>query len=57
LEEAGAAAIRLVQGEDKFLRLAQTYGEPPELTVDEAEPTAGDENATNRTGYVFYDNE
>ncbi len=56
--EAGAAAIRLLQTEQKFTRMASAYGHAPELLVDEVELAPGsDPMVVNRSGYLFYENE
>lgn len=54
--EAGAAAIRLVQAEPKFSRMAEAYGAAPELQVYRLEPDpASDPFTANRSGYVFHE--
>lgn len=56
--EAGAAAIRLVHGEQKFTRMAEAYGAPPELQVYRLEQDpSGDPVTANRSGYVFHEGE
>lgn len=56
--EAGVAAIRLLQTESKFTRMAGAYGEAPDLEVDEVVPDPdGDIQAVNRSGYLFYEDE
>ena len=53
---AGAEAIRLVQGESKFVRMADAYGAAPELQVYHLElDPAGDPVTANRSGYVFHE--
>ena len=53
---AGAEAIRLVQGESKFVRMADAYGAAPELRVYRLElDPAGDPVTANRSGYVFHE--
>lgn len=56
--EAGTAAIRHLQAESKFARMADAYGEAPELEVDEVtlDPEA-DTQAVNRSGYLFFEDE
>ena len=59
IHEAGATAIRLLQEEPKFQRMSVTYGgQAPELTIDEV---VGSDNldieTTNKSGYVFYEDE
>jgi hypothetical protein len=54
--EAGAAAIRLLQAEPKFTRMAGAYGQAPDIQVDEVElAPASDPLAVNRGGYLFYE--
>jgi hypothetical protein len=56
--EAGAAAIRLLQAEPKFTRMAGAYGQAPDIQVDEVEfAPASDPVAVNRSGYLFYEDE
>ena len=56
--EAGAAAIQLLQAEPKFTRMANSYGQAPDLQVDECELAPGsDAVAMNRSGYLFYEND
>ena len=56
--DAGAAAIRLLQAEAKFIRMAGAYSQAPELQVDEVELAPGsDALAVNRSGYLFYEDD
>jgi hypothetical protein len=56
--EAGAAAIRLLHAEPKFVRMAEAYGQAPEIQVDESGPAPeADGPAVNRSGYLFYEDE
>ncbi len=56
--EAGAAAIRLLHTESKFTRMADAYGQAPEIQVDEVDLAPGsDALAVNRSGYLFYEDE
>jgi hypothetical protein len=56
--EAGAAAIQLLQSEPKFTRMAGSYGQAPDLQVDEVQPApAGDARDVNRSGYLFYEDD
>ena len=56
--DAGAAAIRLLQTEAKFIRMAGAYSQAPELQVDEVELAPGsDALAMNRSGYLFYEDD
>jgi hypothetical protein len=58
MAEAGAAAIRLLHAEPKFVRMAEAYGQAPEIQVDESEPAPGADGAVvNRSGYLFYEDE
>ena len=56
--EAGAAAIQLLHAEPKFTRMAGSYGQAPDLQVDEVVLAVGsDAEAVNRSGYLFYEDE
>ena len=56
--EAGAAAIRMLQAEEKFDRTARAYGVAPEVRVYrvESDPMS-DPLVANRSGYVFHEAE
>ena len=56
--EASTAAMRLLHAEPKFTKMADAYGEAPELEVDEVtlDPDA-DAQAVNRSGYLFFEDE
>ena len=56
--EAGAAAIRLLHAEPKFTRMAGSYGQAPDVQVDEVELAVGsDAPAVNSSGYLFYEDD
>jgi hypothetical protein len=56
--EAGVAAMRLLHAEQKFTRMASSYGQAPDLQVDEVEMAPGsDALAVNRSGYLFYEDD
>ena len=56
--EAGAAAIRLLHTEPKFMRMADAYEQAPDLEVEEVRPDPdGNLEAVNRSGYLFFEDE
>jgi hypothetical protein len=56
---AGRRALQLVQTESKYERLVESYhGRAPDLAVEEViEAPSSDQQAVNRSGYVFYEDE
>jgi hypothetical protein len=57
--DAGRRALHLVQTEAKYRTLVEAYGgRAPDMAVEEvAEAPLSDQQAVNRSGYVFYEDE
>jgi hypothetical protein len=57
--DAGRRALQLVQAESKYQNLVESYrGRAPDLAIEEiAEAPSSDQQAVNRSGYVFYEQE
>jgi hypothetical protein len=57
--DAGQRAIQLLQSEAKYKKLVQSHGgQAPHLQIEEVgEPPSHDDQALNRSGYVFYEHE
>ena len=57
--DAGRRALQLVQTESKYQKLVESYsGQAPDLAIEKVSAApSSDEQAVNRSGYVFYEHE